>query len=98
MVRENYKELAGWAAIGRAPGFIDEMGVHGGLPTHNWSKSIFEDRRFERGAELCHVLEGPRYLPACPIACKQVFVHEDENPRRRLNEFTAVRNMKVWQP
>lgn len=84
---KNYKELAGWAAIGR--GTQDSLmnwGYVGGLPTHNWSEPIFEERELLSGERnYAMFLKERDTCQSCPIACKQVFENEDDNPRKRLN-------------
>ncbi len=84
---KNYKELAGWAAIGRGTqDSLMKWGYMGGLPTHNWSKALFEDRELLSGERnYAMYLKERDTCQACPIACKQVFVNEDEDPRKRLN-------------
>lgn len=85
---ENYKTLAAWATSpGR--GTQDSLmywGHHGALPTHNFSLPMFETRHLlsgERNYEM--FLKERDTCQACPITCKQVFEHEDENPYRKLD-------------
>lgn len=85
---ENYKELASWAT---SPGrgtqdSLAHWAYHGALPTHNFSRPVFEDAHLlsgERNYEM--FLKERDTCQACPITCKQVFEHEDENPYRKLN-------------
>ena len=86
---ENYKELAGWAAEGIGRGTQDSLmnwAYHGALPTQNFGVPAFEHPELlsgERNYEM--FLKERDTCQACPITCKQVFEHDDENPYRKLN-------------
>jgi aldehyde:ferredoxin oxidoreductase len=85
----NYKELAAWAAEGIGRGTQDSLmnwSYVGGLPTHNFGLPIFEQPELlsgERNYEM--FLKERDTCQACPINCKQVFEHDDENPYRKLD-------------
>ena len=87
--RENYKEMMGWPTAGIGRGTQDSlMGwAHvGGLPTRNFGQPTFEhpellsgERNYEmflKERDTCH---------ACPVSCKQVFEHADDDPYRQLD-------------
>jgi aldehyde:ferredoxin oxidoreductase len=84
---KNYKELAAWAAIGR--GTQDSLmhwGGRGGLPTRNFSQPEFKNRELLSGERNYRMFLKERdTCQACPIRCKQVFQHEDENPYQKLD-------------
>ncbi len=86
---ENYKTLAAWAAEGIGRGTQDSVmnwAYLGALPTQNFSQPVFEHPELlsgERNYEM--FLKERDTCQACPITCKQVFEHEDENPYRKLN-------------
>jgi aldehyde:ferredoxin oxidoreductase len=86
---QNYKELAAWATAGIGRGTQDSLinwAYLGGLPTHNFGVPIFENPEplsGERNYEM--FLKERDTCQACPITCKQVFEHEDENPYRKLD-------------
>jgi len=86
---ENYKTLAAWAAAGIGRGTQDSLmnwAYLGALPTQNFSEPVFgrpELLSGERNYEM--FLKERDTCQACPITCKQVFEHEDENPYRKLN-------------
>ncbi len=84
---KNYKELAGWAAIGRGTqDSLMKWGYMGGLPTHNWSEPIFKDRELLSGERnYAMFLKERDTCQSCPIYCKQVFVNENADPRKSLN-------------
>ncbi len=86
---ENYKERMGWAVAGVGRGTQDtlmHLAYSGGLPTRNFGQPTFAhpellsgERNYEmflRGRDTCH---------GCPVSCKQVFEHEDDDPYRRLD-------------
>jgi len=85
----NYKELAAWAAEGIGRGTQDSLmnwSYMGGLPTRNFGQAIFEEPELlsgERNYEM--FLKERDTCQSCPITCKQVFEHEDENPYRKLD-------------
>jgi aldehyde:ferredoxin oxidoreductase len=85
----NYKELSGWATAGIGRGTQNSLvnwAYLGGLPTHNFGEPVFEQAELlsgERNYEM--FLKGRDTCQACPITCKQVFEHEDDNPYRKLD-------------
>ncbi len=85
----NYKELSGWATAGIGRGTQNSLlnwSYLGGLPTHNFGEPVFEQAELlsgERNYEM--FLKGRDTCQACPITCKQVFEHEDDNPYRKLD-------------
>lgn len=85
----NYRDRMGWAAAGIGRGTQDSLmglGEMGGLPTHNFSKSMFESRERlsgERNYEM--FLKARDTCHACPVRCKQVFAHEADDPYRNLD-------------
>jgi aldehyde:ferredoxin oxidoreductase len=85
----NYKEEMAWATAGIGRGTQDgimRQAPVGGLPTRNFGQSVFEaaDKLAgERNYEL--FLKERDTCQACPVNCKQVFEHEDDDPRRRLD-------------
>ena len=85
----NYKELAAWATAGIGRGTQDSLmnwAYLGALPTHNFGRPLFEHPELlsgERNYEM--FLKERDTCQACPITCKQVFEHEDENPYRKLD-------------
>jgi aldehyde:ferredoxin oxidoreductase len=84
----NYKTLAAWAT---APGrgtqdSLAHWGYLGALPTANFSVPLWEERVSLTGERNYEMFFKDRdTCQACPITCKQVFEHEDENPYRKLN-------------
>jgi aldehyde:ferredoxin oxidoreductase len=86
---QNYKTLAAWATAGIGRGTQDSLmnwAYLGGLPTQNFGSPVFENPDLlsgERNYEM--FLKERDTCQACPITCKQVFEHEDENPYRKLD-------------
>lgn len=85
----NYKELASWAAAGIGRGTQDSL-AHwayvGGLPTRNFGEPVFENAQLLSGERNYQMFFKDRdTCQACPITCKQVFEHDDDNPYRKLN-------------
>ncbi|MFQ5612004.1 MAG: aldehyde ferredoxin oxidoreductase family protein [Anaerolineae bacterium] len=86
---ENYKELAAWATAGIGRGTQDSLmnwAYLGGLPTRNFGQPTFDHPELlsgERNYEM--FLKERDTCQACPITCKQVFEHEDDNPYRKLD-------------
>ncbi len=86
---QNYRELAAWATAGIGRGTQDSLmtwAYLGALPTRNFGQPVFEHPELlsgERNYEM--FLKERDTCQACPITCKQVFEHEDENPYRKLN-------------
>ncbi len=84
----NYKTLAAWAT---SPGrgtqdSLMNWAYKGGLPVRNFSEPVFENPELlsgERNYEM--FLKERDTCQACPIDCKQVFEHDDENPYRKLD-------------
>jgi len=86
---ENYRKEMAWATSPTGRGTQDGLtglAAVGGLPTRNFGVAVFEhpellsgERNYEmflKGRDTCH---------GCPVACKQVFQNEDEDPYRRLD-------------
>jgi aldehyde:ferredoxin oxidoreductase len=86
---EHYQEFMGWATAGIGRGTQDSlMGLahSGGLPTRNFGQPTFPhpellsgERNYEmffKDRDTCH---------GCPVRCKQVFEHQDDDPSRRLD-------------
>ncbi|MGD9028260.1 MAG: aldehyde ferredoxin oxidoreductase family protein [Anaerolineae bacterium] len=88
-LRDNYKDRMAWATAGIGRGTQDSLmgwGRRGGLPTHNFSKAMFETRHLlsgERNYEM--FLKERDTCQACPVRCKQVFENESDDPYRRLD-------------
>lgn len=86
---QNYKELAAWATEGIGRGTQDSLSYLayvGALPTKNFSEPVFENAELlsgERNYEM--FLKERDTCQACPITCKQVFEHEDDDPYRNLD-------------
>lgn len=86
---QNYRELAAWATAGIGRGTQDSLvgwSYLGGLPTKNFGEPVFENPELlggERNYEM--FLKERDTCQSCPITCKQVFEHEDENPYRKLD-------------
>lgn len=84
----NYKTLAAWAT---SPGrgtqdSLAHWAYVGGLPVQNFTVPVFAHPELlsgERNYEM--FLKERDTCQACPIECKQVFEHEDENPYRKLD-------------
>lgn len=85
----NYKELSAWATAGIGRGTQDSLmgwAYLGGLPTHNFGEPVFENPELlsgERNYEM--FLKERDTCQACPITCKQVFEHKDDDPYRKLD-------------
>jgi aldehyde:ferredoxin oxidoreductase len=86
---ENYKKLMGWATAGIGRGTQDGlMGSHyqGNLPTRNFRVPVFEQAELLSGERNYQMfLKGRDTCQGCPVSCKQVFEHQDEDPNRRLD-------------
>ena len=86
---DNYKDLMSWAAkdIGQGTqGGLSHLAHTGGLPTKNFGKPVFENAELLSGDRNYEMLLKDRdTCQACPVACKQVFEYEDEDPYRKLN-------------
>ncbi len=86
---ENYKDKMSWAAagIGRATqDGIMRLSPVGGLPTRNFGQPVFEHAELLTGERnYAMFLKGRDTCQGCPVSCKQVFEHEDEDPYRRLD-------------
>lgn len=86
---QNYKELAAWAAAGigqGTQGAVTSLAYIGALPTRNFGKAVFEEAELlggDRNYEM--FLKERDTCQACPIRCKQVFEHEDEDPNRSFD-------------
>ncbi len=86
---QNYEDLAGWAAEGIGRGTQDSLSglaYLGALPTKNFGEPVFENAELlsgERNYEM--FLKERDTCQACPITCKQVFEHEDDDPYRNLD-------------
>jgi aldehyde:ferredoxin oxidoreductase len=86
---ENYQEAMGWAAAGIGRGTQDgvmRQAPVGGLPTRNFGQAVFEaadQLSGERNYAL--FLKERDSCQACPVSCKQVFEHEDDDPSRQLD-------------
>ncbi|MEW5961450.1 MAG: aldehyde ferredoxin oxidoreductase C-terminal domain-containing protein, partial [Chloroflexota bacterium] len=85
----NYKTLAAWAAAGIGRGTQDSLmgwAYLGGLPTHNFGRPVFEQPELLGGERnYAMFLKERDTCQACPISCKQVFEHENDDPYRRLD-------------
>jgi aldehyde:ferredoxin oxidoreductase len=86
---QNYKELVAWATEGIGRGTQDSLmnwSYFGALPTKNFSIPEFENPDLLSG-ELNYemFLKERDTCQSCPINCKQVFEHDDENPYRKLD-------------
>jgi aldehyde:ferredoxin oxidoreductase len=86
---QNYQKKMAWATSPTGRGTQDSLvnlAAVGGLPTRNFGAAVFEhpellsgERNYEmflKDRDTCH---------GCPVACKQVFQHEDPDPLRRLD-------------
>jgi aldehyde:ferredoxin oxidoreductase len=86
---ENYEDLMGWATAGIGRGTQDGLvgsSYQGNLPTRNFGAPVFEQAKLlsgERNYEM--FLKGRDTCQGCPVSCKQVFEHQDEDPNRRLD-------------
>ena len=86
---ENYKDLMGWAAAGIGRGTQDGLvgsSLQGNLPTRNFGVPVFEHAELlsgERNYEM--FLKDRDTCQGCPVSCKQVFGHEDEDPSRSFD-------------
>jgi aldehyde:ferredoxin oxidoreductase len=86
---ENYKKLMGWAAAGIGRGTQDGLvggSLQGNLPTRNFGVPVFEQAELlsgERNYEMFY--KGRDTCQGCPVSCKQVFEHVDEDPYRSLD-------------
>lgn len=86
---KNYKNLMDWAVKGigqGTQGSLTHLAHTGGLPTKNFGKPVFENADLLSGDRNYEMLLKDRdTCQACPVACKQVFEYEDEDPNRTLN-------------
>jgi aldehyde:ferredoxin oxidoreductase len=86
---QNYRQLAAWATAGIGRGTQDSLtkwAYLGGLPTRNFGLPVFERPELLSGERNYDMFLKERdTCQACPITCKQVFEHEDENPYRKLD-------------
>lgn len=85
---ENYKTAAAWATSpGRATqDSLMRWGAVGGLPTHYFSQPLFAERELLSGERNYAMFQAERdTCQACPIACKQVFSHDDPDPARQID-------------
>ena len=86
---ENYKKLMGWATAGIGRGTQDGLvggSLQGNLPTRNFGEPVFEQAELlsgERNYEMFY--KGRDTCQGCPVSCKQVFEHVDEDPNRSLD-------------
>jgi aldehyde:ferredoxin oxidoreductase len=88
-LRENYKDLMGWAAAGIGRATQDGvMGLSylGGLPTRNFGEPTFPHPELLSGERnYLMFLKGRDTCQGCPVSCKQVFENEEDDPYRRLD-------------
>lgn len=86
---DNYKEKMSWAAAGIGRGTQDGLaGLArvGGLPVRNFGVATFDHPELLSGERNYQMfLHGRDTCQGCPVSCKQVFAHEDEDPYRRLD-------------
>ena len=86
---ENYKDLMGWATAGIGRGTQDGImgsSYQGNLPTRNFGVPIFEQAELLSGERNYEMFFKDRdTCQGCPVSCKQVFEHQDEDPNRRLD-------------
>jgi aldehyde:ferredoxin oxidoreductase len=84
---QNYQVLSAWATSGRGTqDSLMKWGYMGGLPTHNYSQPVFEERQLLSGERNYEMFFKERdTCQACPINCKQVFVNESQDARQRLD-------------
>ncbi len=85
----NYKTKAAWATkdIGRGTqDTLMQMSYLGGLPTNNFGTPLFDDDEMVSGERNYEMFFKDRdTCNACPISCKQVFEHNDEDINRQLD-------------
>jgi aldehyde:ferredoxin oxidoreductase len=86
---ENYEDKMGWATAGIGRGtqdslvFLNEVG---GLPTRNFGQPTFPQADLLSGERNYEMFFKDRdTCQGCPVRCKQVFEHEDDDPYRRLD-------------
>ncbi len=86
---DNYKERMGWAAAGIGRGTQDGLAglaKIGGLPVRNFGVATFDHPELLSGERNYQMfLHGRDTCQGCPVSCKQVFAHEDEDPYRCLD-------------
>jgi aldehyde:ferredoxin oxidoreductase len=86
---ENYQTTMAWAAKGIGRGTQDglvNLAYQGGLPTRNFGKAQFSDPDALSGERNYQMFYKDRdTCQGCPVACKQVFEHHDEDPLRQLD-------------
>jgi aldehyde:ferredoxin oxidoreductase len=86
---QNYKELVAWAAEGIGRGTQDSLmswSYFGALPTRNFGRPVFDNPELLSGERNYDMFLKERdTCQSCPITCKQVFEHDDENPYRKLD-------------
>ncbi|KAA3644740.1 MAG: aldehyde ferredoxin oxidoreductase [Chloroflexi bacterium] len=97
---ENYKTFMGWAAEGIGQGTMEGVSVWsylGALPTRNFSEPVFDEVEEISGDRIYELyLKERDTCQACPVNCKQVFEHVDEDPKRNVDpiyggaEYEAV--------
>jgi aldehyde:ferredoxin oxidoreductase len=86
---ESYKDLMGWAVAGIGRGTQDGLvggSLQGNLPTRNFGVPAFAHAELlsgERNYEM--FLKDRDTCMGCPVSCKQVFGHEDEDPSRSFD-------------
>ncbi len=86
---DNYKEKMSWAAAGIGRGTQDGLaGLAriGGLPVRNFGVATFDHPELLSGERNYQMfLQGRDTCQGCPVSCKQVFGHKDEDPYRCLD-------------
>ncbi len=86
---ENYKKLMGWAVAGIGRGTQDGLvggSLQGNLPTRNFGVPVFEHAELLSGKRNYEMfLKDRDTCQGCPVSCKQVFGHEDEDPSRSFD-------------
>ncbi|OGO31430.1 MAG: hypothetical protein A2136_10055 [Chloroflexi bacterium RBG_16_54_11] len=84
---QNYKTLSAWAHSGRGTqDSLMKWGYMGGLPTRNYSQPMFDERECLSGERnYAMFFQSRDTCQACPIVCKQVFVHAADDDRHRLD-------------
>lgn len=97
---KHYKTLMDWATAGVGIGTLNSVAIWdhlGALPTNNFSKPLFDEAEKLDGHRIHKLfLKDRDTCQACPVKCKQVFEHEDDDPSRRIDpvyggaEYEAV--------
>lgn len=82
-----YRDLVAWAAVGRGTqDLLTYLGYMGGLPTRNFGLPTFKQAGLLSGEKVYELYLSKRdTCQACPINCKQVFVHQADDERQRLD-------------